>query len=273
MWQYRRILSWPPAAWAFWSALAVLLPYAGVLWWLRAQLVRPEAWLAAGLLWVAFGAVRGLAALWYTVTVRWHGGWLVWQGGATLMQVNPWRALWIGVWDWPTGVLLGLAAAWSHLFATPPGGWWWMAAIGIPAAQALLLAGSAWLYTWIIVSMSQPLEGTIDVRAGETRLAALVPRRVRTVFGTLAFAWVVAGSITVILLLMLGLAILAHEVPAGYFGVSVALFVGFAMAVAGFPAAVVIGLWSQGLAWLYQRWGRRGLGFAWREECREVPVG
>jgi hypothetical protein len=274
MWEYRRILSLPPGQWGLWAGVAALLPYVGVLWWVRARFDHPGVWLAAAAFWLAFVAIRMVAAAWYTGTSRWHGGWVVWLAGADLLQVNPWRALWIGVWDWPTGILLGWAASVSGLFGTPPGGWWWMVALGVPAAQAVLLAGTAWLYTWFIVSMSQPLQVKSESEEdGRTVLVEMPPSRVRTVFGTLTYAWVTIGSLSVILLLMLGLAVLAHEVPAGYFGLGVALFVGFAMAVVGFPVAVIFGLWLQLLAWLYRRlaawsWSR----IRWREERREVPV-
>jgi hypothetical protein len=92
------------------------------------------------------------------------------------------------------------------------------------------------------------------------------------VVATLVFAWVVTGSGISIGLLMVGLTVLARHVPAGYFGLGVAVFVGFALAALGLVAAVLMGLWARTAARLYNQWVGRGGGLRWQVERRQFPV-
>lgn len=273
MWTYRRVLGLGAIAWTFWTGLAALPPYGAMLWWVRARVAAPDGWLRALGFFVAFLLIRWLAATWYSATARFHGGFSLFTAGNEVMEVNARRAMLVGLWLWPTGLLLGLAAWGSGLFAGPPGGWWWVAVLLVPALQGLLLFGTAWLYTWLVVSMSRPLTVSGEhTAAGAQGLVGSASGRTRTVFGTLAYAWIACGAAAVIVTLFTGLFVLVHHVPAGYFGIGVALFVGFSVAVAGFPVAVATGLWFQLLAALYQRIGRGALQLRWREVRLPVRV-
>ena len=271
MWTHRRVLGLRALPWAFWTGLAALLPYAGLLLVMRARLAAPGGWLRAAAFFLAFVALRIASAQWYAATARFHGGLSLLTAGGEVMEVNARRALMVGIWLWPLGVALGLAARASGLFGRPLGGWEWVEVLGLPALQSLLLFGSAWLYTWLVVSMSRPLALVGEAANGtETKLVGAPAGRTRTVAGTLTYAWIAFGAAAVIVTLFTGLFVLVHHLPAGYFGLGVALFVGFAVAVAGFPVAVITGLWLQLLAALYARIGRGGLTLRWREV--RVPV-
>jgi hypothetical protein len=274
MWTYRRVVGVGPLPWAIWSGLAALLPYAAVLWWVHARLLEPGGWLRAVGFFAAFVVIRFMGAGWYSVTARRYGGWTLLTAGSQVMEVNPRHALGVGAGQWPVGILLGLAAWVSGLFGLPPGGWWWVVLVGVPVVQGLLLFGTAWLYTWLVVSMSRPflLLGAPEEAGEERALREAVPGRTRTVVGTLVYAWIVCGALAVILTLLTGLFVLVHHVPAGYFGLGVALFVGFSVAVVGFPVAVMLGLWFQLLAALYKTAGRGMLRLRWREERMPVSV-
>lgn len=273
MWQYRRVVGVAPLGWAVWCGLAALLPYAFVLWWVRARLGAPEEWIRAAGFFGLFVVTRYLAAAWYSRTAGRYGGWQCFTVGGQVMEVNARRGIVVGLWLWPAGVLLGTGAAVSGLFGTPPGGWLWAVLLGVPLAQTLLLFGTAWLYTWLVVSMSRPLRLVGAAHDAQShRVARMLPGSTRTVAGTLVYAWIVCGAVVLILTLLVGLFVLVHHVPAGYFGLGVALFVGFAVAVAGFPVAVVLGLWFQLLAVLYNAVGRGALSLRWREVRIAVPV-
>jgi hypothetical protein len=273
MWQYRRVVGVAPLGWAVWCGLAALLPYAFVLWWVRARLGQPDGWTRAILFFGMFLVIRYLAAVWYSFSARRYGGWELFTAGGQIMEVNARRGLVVGLWLWPTGVLLGADAAWSGLFGAPPGGWVWAVLLGVPFAQALLFFGTAWLYTWLVVSMSRPLRLIgAALNAESHRVARMLPGSARTVAGTLAYAWIVCGAIIMIVTLFVGLFVLVHHLPAGYFGLGVALFVGFAVAVAGFPLAVVLGVWFQLLAAFYNAAGRGPLCLRWQEVRVSVPV-
>lgn len=241
-------------------------------WWARPALDGATAVRLVGLF-AAFVAIRAVMAVWYNRTVRWHRGVVLLWSGDELAALPPGRVFRVALWMTPGAWLMGLACWATGLFPPPPGGWWVFAAVEWPVAQWVLAAGSAWLYTQVVAALSQALAWH-EREAGTWRVVArLEPHRFRVVAATMVFGWIAAGSVGSILLLMTGLTVLAGHLPAGYFGLGVALFVGLVLALFGLVAAVVLGLWAYVLARVYNAWAARGGGFAYRVRRVGIPVG
>ena len=257
---------WVRTAGVFWVpplVLALWLPHPSavsdttVLRWLGA---------AAGVL-----AIRWLMAHWYNATRRWgwHRGVELWVSGPQLESVRTLRAATVAVWLAPGAWLMGLWLQALGLLAV--GGIWpWMVLVALPAAQVVLMAGTAGLYTRVVGGVSRTLHASWfeagNSPAYGSRIGVVDPARARTVVATLVFAWVVTAAGVSIGVLVLGLTVLAHHLPAGYFGLGVAVFVGFALSAVGLLAAVATGIWTQVLARWYNRWVARGGGLRWEVE-------
>ena len=233
-------------------------------------------WGAAG---AAFLVVRWLMAHWYNATRRWRGRQAVelWISGPQLESARTYRALAVAAWAIPGAWLFGLALYAVGLLGFLGGNWVWAVGVGAPVVQLLLMAGSAGLYTRVVGGVSTTLAAEwfpSDEAAADPwlRVGMVDPARARTVVGALVFAWVVTASGLSIALLMVGLTVLARHVPAGYFGLGVAVFAGFVLAGLGLVAAVLMGVWARTAARLYNGWVGRGGGLRWRVERRQFPV-
>lgn len=262
-----------PWGWARFSTIMVLPAFLLMIWW--RGLPSAFLWTVGKTVALMAGVVllQALAAWWFNWTARWHGGIRLWWGGGELVACWPASTVLPALLVAPAAVLLGLMVHALHLFRTPPLGWVWFIWVGLPVAQVCFVVGTAWLYTRVIVSVSHPLVwkeeivGPLDRRApGEplvqetARIAEVDARSLRTVTATLIFSWIALGALVAILVLLLGLTVLAHRVPAGYFGIGVALFVGFVVAIVGFILAVAGGLWAGTMARWYNRGALSGRG-------------
>ncbi|MDA8198315.1 MAG: hypothetical protein M0Z54_02625 [Thermaerobacter sp.] len=280
MWERVIVVAIHPGDWCRVSGFFVLPPLVVAVWLLnRAPLSGPlvAQWAAAA---AAFLVVRWLMAHWYNATRRWRGrqAMELWISGPQLESARTYRALAVGAWGIPGAWLFGLALYAVGLLTFLGSSWVWAVGVGGPALQMVMMAGSAGLYTRVVGGVSTtlaaewlPADG--GAKGPWSRIGAVDPARARTVVATLVFAWVVAASGISIALLMVGLTVLARHVPAGYFGLGVAVFVGFALAGLGLVAAVLMGLWARTAARLYNRWVGRGGGLRWQVERRQFPVG
>lgn len=272
MWERRDVVAVRPLTWSAVAGAGGLVPLWALAWWWARPV--PDAATAVRLvvLFVAFVAVRGLMAVWYNRTVRWHRGVVLVWSGEELAAAPAGRVFRVALWMTPGAWLMGLACWATGLFPPPPGGWVAFVGIEWPVAQWVLAGGSAWLYTQVVAALSQALTWHERDDGGWQVVSYLHPHRFRVVAGTMVFGWIAAGSVGSILLLMAGLTVLAGHLPAGYFGVGVALFVGLVLALFGLVAAAVLGLWAYLLARAYNAWAARGGGFAYRVRRIGVPV-
>lgn len=279
MWERVVVVAIHPGDWCRVSGFFVLPPLIVAVWLLnRAPLsgALVAQWAAAA---AAFLVVRWLMAHWYNATRRWRGRQAVelWISGPQLESARTYRALAVGAWAIPGAWLFGLALYAVGLLTFLGSSWVWAVGVGGPVLQLLLMAGSAGLYTRVVGGVSTTLAAEwLPADRGGTgpwsRIGAVDAARARTVVATLVFAWVVTASGISIGLLMVGLTVLARHVPAGYFGLGVAVFVGFALAALGLVAAVLMGLWARTAARLYNQWVGRGGGLRWQVERRQFPV-
>ncbi len=280
VWERVVVVAVHPGDWCRVSGVFVLPPLIVAVWLLNRVPLSGALVARWALAAVAFLVVRWLMAHWYNVTRRWRGRQAVelWISGPQLESVRTYRALAVGAWATPGAWLFGLALYAVGLLTFLGSGWIWAVGVGGPLLQLILMAGSAGLYTRVVGGVSTTLAaewlGPASAGPGPwARIGAVEPARARTVVSTLVFAWVVTASGVSIALLMVGLTVLARHVPAGYFGLGVAVFVGFAMAALGLVAAVLMGLWTRTAARLYNRWVAHGGGLRWQVERRQFPVG
>lgn len=282
MWERVVVVAVHPGDWSRVVAVFLLPPVVVVLWLTNRSplsLLLVLRWVAAA---AAFVAVRWLMAHWYNATRRWRGRQAVelWISGPQLESARTYRALAVGAWATPGAWLFGLALYAVGLLAALGSAWIWAVGVVGPVLQLLMMAGSAALYTRVVGGVSTTLAAEwLPDRAsaggspeGWHRIGAVEEGRARTVVATLVFAWVVTASGISIALLMVGLTVLARHVPAGYFGLGVAVFAGFALAALGLVAAILMGLWARVAARLYNGWVARGGGLRWQVERRQFPV-
>lgn len=265
MWERREVKAIRPQSWAAVAGVAAALPLLGLVWWWGRPVLSPDTIARIIAVWFGYTAIRWLLAYWYNATSKWHGGISFLLAGPELMAVSTARAFLVALWMTPGAWLLGVVWQVSALFPPPPAGWPLFIAVELPIAQVLLTGGSAWLYTRVVASISLALSWEDQEQPqGWTLVASVVPERMRSVVGTLVFSWVALGSLGAIGVLMTGLAILAKRVPAGYFGLGVALFVGFVLAVLGLIVAFILGWWAAIVTRGYNRWVARGGGVVYQ---------
>jgi hypothetical protein len=270
MWEEQEVVRVDPLPWAVIWGAAWLLPLAvSVVWWNRTQLTGEVVWRAA-LLWLGVLVIAGVMAWWYNLTVRVHHGFRLWWAQDELQAVDPRRALQVGLVLAPGGALQAWAAALCGVVPSPVP-WPWVAWVVLPVVTVLGVAGTAWLYTRVIVAVSELWRARLS--AGEApRVEYVDPNRARTVIGTLVFSWVVALALAAVAGLWLGLLVAAHRLPAGYFGLGVGVFFGFVLAVAGLVGGIVAGIWARALAVLYNRWASAHRGFGLRVVRRTISL-
>lgn len=262
-----------PWGWARFSTIMVLPAFLLMIWWRGL----PDAFLwtlgKTVVLMAGVALLQAASAWWFNQTARLHGGIRMWWGGTELVACWPGSTALPALLVAPAAILLGLLVHALDLFRSPPLGWAWFIWVALPVAQVCFMVGTAWLYTRVIVSVSHPLvwkEETVSAADADNaptsvghktvRICEMDASRFRTVTATLIFSWIALGALAAILVLLLGLTVLAHRVPAGYFGIGVALFVGFVVAIVGFLLAVAGGLWAGTIARWYNRRASRGQG-------------
>jgi hypothetical protein len=273
MWQQQEILGVDPGGFALTGTGFLLLPTAALGWWWNRFAF---GWGTVGhlvLLWLGLGGILAVAALWYNLTAGLYGGLRVWWAGQELQAVDPGRSAVAGLFMAPVGTLAA-SLLWALDLIPPPVPWSWLIWAVVPGLTAVFVAGTAVLYTGVVVAVSELLAARIDVESnGErARLVFVDPDRVRTVTGTLVFYWVVVLALVGVGGLWLGLVMLAGHLPAGYFGLGVGVFFGFVMALAGLVAAILMGLWARAMAALYNRWASGGGGIRLRLRVRPIDV-
>lgn len=126
-----------------------------------------------------------------------------------------------------------------------------------PVAVYVFGAVTVLLYNRAVVPFSYALRWTEEPHAHGVRITTVDLSRVRLVVAALAFGWVALALVAMVVATAFWLAVLhPTPLPPGFFGVGVAIFVGFLTAAAGFLASVLFGWWcARGAAWL-NRYGR-----------------
>jgi hypothetical protein len=266
-----------PGDWSRVSGMFLTPPLVAGLWFLHGGSMTGDLAVRILLAVAALWAVRWLMAHWYNLSRPWRGrqAWEFWISGPQLESVRTYRTLAVAAWAVPGAWLFGLALFGLGFLGATGGAWVWVVGVGGPVLQILLMGGTAGLYTRVVGGVSTTLlaDWFAPGEGRWLRIARVDVGRARTVVATVTFAWAVTVTGASIALLMLGLTVLARHLPAGYFGLGVAIFVGFALAALGFVLATLMGLWGRWTAWLYNRWASRGGGLRWRVDRRSFPVG
>jgi len=278
VWERVVVVAVHPGDWCRVAGLFLLPPLAVGLWLLNRGPLTVDAavrWAAA---WAGFLVVRWLMAHWYNLTRRWRGrqSWELWVGGRQLEAVRTWRTAAVALWAIPGAWLFGLVLEWLGLLHVLGREWIWVVAVGGPLLQFGFMTGTAGLYTRVVSGRTTALAARWfdETASGEwVRIGAVSPRRARRVATALVFAWAVIVTGVSIGSLMLGLTALARHLPAGYFGLAVAILAGFMLVGLGLLAAALMGFWTRATVWWYNGWVRRGGGLRWRVERRSFPLG
>jgi hypothetical protein len=271
MWEEWDVVGVHPVQWGVLLGLYLVGPWmAALLWWNRTAI--DGDLLARAVVGWGLTVLLGMGtAAWYNLTARLHGGLRVWWAGGDIVAVDATRAAAVGLALAPPAAGLG-GALWALNLVPPPLPWPWLVAVALPAAAWAALAGSAWLYTWVVGGVGQHVVVELSTEQGPA-LRRVDPDRFRTAIATLLFAWVVGLAVLGVLGLWAGLIAVAHHLPAGYFGLGVGLFFGFVLAVAGLLLAIVLGLWSRVVVWVYNRWAARYGGLRLALARRPLSLG
>lgn len=274
MWHERRLTFLAPGPWMLAGIWVWIWPAVAMVIWLGGQ---PRIGWGSGILQtgIALAAalgLRGLGALTYNATAKWHGGMVLLQEGRDLVAVPVGRSLGaVATLAVPFGLGMSVIAnglGWSLVL---PHHWLWVT-LASPLAALLFGLGSLWLYNrWVVV-----FYGSLPVQFEPTAqgfvVAGFDAHKSRLVAAMLLFSWVVILLAVTVLGLLILLTVLAKHLPAGYFGLGVAIFTGFFLAGVGFLMAVLGGWWCYLGAIGYRRWYRRGGGIRVRMTTREVPL-
>lgn len=245
MWLFRRVHRVPPVVLGLASAWALLGPAA-----VAAGLLYTEgqpAWETVGLLWAGIALGAGLGAVVYNRT----------SGVDLLLQGSELKGVdvrsFLTASGFPALVGGSVVDGAMRLGGGMGLGWFWVP----PAGAYLFGVVTVLLYNRAVVPFSFALRWTEEPGAGTVRITVLEVTRVRLVVSALTFGWVALGLAAVVVGTAVWLAVLHPKpLPPGFFGVGVAIFVGFMTAAAGFLASVLFGWWCARGAAILNRYGR-----------------
>ncbi|MDA8193931.1 MAG: hypothetical protein M0Z53_08035 [Thermaerobacter sp.] len=260
--QQRRLTHLALVPWMVAGIWVWLWPAVIVGWWLGSQ--SRIGWAtgigqAVGALLAVLG-LRVVGAVLYNATSRLHRGIRLVQDGSRLVSIPVGDAAGgLAALAVPFGLGMAIVVNLFGWAAVIPEHWLWMFLL-LPLACWGYGVGSVWLYTHLVVVFYNGLDVELAIENGRGRLLKVSPVQARFVSAMLFFSWVMIVLMVAVLTLMALLTVLAHRVPAGWFGVEVALFTLFLLAGAGFLAAAAVGWWYYWGTRLYARWVRWGGG-------------
>lgn len=243
-----------------------------VIW----QIGSGAGWALVGETWALYAAVllsRGLGAVLYNLSVSLHRGIMLVQEDGSLIGIPAGPAfLGLVMLSVPVGLGLGLTMNAFGWLDNVPGHWLW-GWLGLPVAALVSAWATLGLYNRVVVTFY----GSLSIRyesdgTDRERVVEVSPYRARIITSVLFFGWAVILLSLGITILMTLLTILAHRLPAGFFGLCVAIFTAFFVATLGFFLAALVGWWSYGGALIYNRWARQGGGLSLGCQVWEVPL-
>lgn len=228
-------------------------------------------WLAQGIGFYLAATLLGALSAWgYSASSAWHRGILTLFEKNRLQHVAISSA--IKAFLVPSAIFgLGMGLLAAPVIGPIPrvGGWTWaLFLVGLPLAVYLVNLIGLGLYNRVVVPFYGSLSWEEAPDKDGVRIVAVNPREVRLVAALWLFSWAILLLLLVVVALIVLLTVMANRLPAGYFGLGVALFSGFFLAGVGFLLSVMLGYWCAWGARLYNRWAQAGGGFHWTPDRR-----
>ena len=208
--------------------------------------------------------LRAIGATVYNISLGWHGGIRVTYEDFCVTRIPVLGATkGLAALAMPWGLGMSLVVNGFGWIAVIPHHWVWCT-VGLPLVAWLYAMTSVWLYSHVVPWFSRSCHVSVTNHGHLTRVKGFVPTEMAWMSAVMFFIWMFGATSGGILLFMGFLMILAGKIPAGVFGLEIAVFSEFLMVSLAYLLAFGVGLWFYWGTKIYALWVARGGGITVR---------